>query len=148
MCTKRSRESLDSPEEREWCCISHTFHRVALENHNKIAVIESSPTAQFRNQSLPYQGDRCFTFSQLLDAVDSLSCRLRSILAGAHDPFMMNPTGQSGFGFLFLANEICLDTLQRKKMHLLFYRATWVIHSAFIGFHTLLMACLSFVGSD
>lgn len=74
---------------------------MALKNPNKIAVIQASPTAQLHNQSLasshippPYHGDRSFTFSHLFDAIDSLSSRLRSILAGAHDPFLINPTGQ------------------------------------------------------
>lgn len=72
------------------CCISHSFQKVALENPNKIAVIEASPTAQLHNL-----GDRSFTFSQLGYAIDALSSRLCSILDGANDPLLINPTGQS-----------------------------------------------------
>ena len=99
MGKKRVKEKLELPEGQERCCISHGFQKVALENPNKIAVIEASSTAQHHNRSLasspPYHGDRSFTFSQLFDAVDSLSSRIRSILDGAHDPLLIKPTGQS-----------------------------------------------------
>ncbi|XP_028066007.1 putative acyl-activating enzyme 19 isoform X8 [Camellia sinensis] len=37
-------------------------------------------------------GDRCFTFSEILSAVDSLSSRLRRILDGGDDPYLVRPT--------------------------------------------------------
>ncbi|KAI8021214.1 putative acyl-activating enzyme 19 [Camellia lanceoleosa] len=39
-----------------------------------------------------YSGDRCFTFSEILSAVDSLSSRLRRILDGGDDPYLVRPT--------------------------------------------------------
>ncbi|KAL7238340.1 hypothetical protein ACSBR2_004443 [Camellia fascicularis] len=39
-----------------------------------------------------YSGDRCFTFSEILCAVDSLSSRLRRILDGGDDPYLVRPT--------------------------------------------------------
>ncbi|XP_047319729.1 putative acyl-activating enzyme 19 isoform X2 [Impatiens glandulifera] len=39
-----------------------------------------------------YEGDRCFTFSQILSAVDSLSSRLHHVLDGGDDPFLVKPT--------------------------------------------------------
>ncbi|KAL6964876.1 hypothetical protein U1Q18_035929 [Sarracenia purpurea var. burkii] len=39
-----------------------------------------------------YEGDRCFTFSEILAAVDSLSSRLRRILDGGDDdPYLIRP---------------------------------------------------------
>ncbi|XP_052724246.1 putative acyl-activating enzyme 19 isoform X3 [Vigna angularis] len=104
----------------EFCCISHEFFRTAYANPNKIAVIhatggahlsrefrrENSTTTDFNGDiaallekhvesiSPPfYDGDRCFTYSHVLDAVRSLSSRLRSILLGADDPHLI--TAQS-----------------------------------------------------
>ncbi|GFY90408.1 AMP-dependent synthetase and ligase family protein [Actinidia rufa] len=38
-----------------------------------------------------YEGDRCFTFSEILAAVDSLSLRLRRVLDGGDDPCLVRP---------------------------------------------------------
>ncbi|OIW20652.1 hypothetical protein TanjilG_18590 [Lupinus angustifolius] len=102
-------------EETQYCCISHEFSRVATANPNKIAVIhasgvahlskhlrQNSPSLNFnrdittllekRVESLSpplYNGDSSFTYSLLLNAVISLSCRLRSILLGADDPHLI-----------------------------------------------------------
>ncbi|XP_022632213.1 putative acyl-activating enzyme 19 isoform X3 [Vigna radiata var. radiata] len=104
----------------EFCCISHEFFRTAYANPSKTAVIhatggahlsrefrrENSTTTDFNGDiatllekhvesiSPPfYDGDRCFTYSHVLDAVRSLSSRLRSILLGADDPHLI--TAQS-----------------------------------------------------
>ncbi|XP_027907269.1 putative acyl-activating enzyme 19 isoform X1 [Vigna unguiculata] len=104
----------------QFCCISHEFFRTAYANPNKIAVIhatggahlcrefrrENSATTDFNGDiatllekhvesiSPPfYDGDRCFTYSHVLDAVRSLSSRLRSILLGGDDPHLI--TAQS-----------------------------------------------------
>ncbi|CAL0324542.1 unnamed protein product [Lupinus luteus] len=102
-------------EETQFCCISHQFFRLATANPNKIAVIhasgvahlskylrQNSPSPNFnrdittllekRVESLSpplYNGDSSFTYSLLLNAVVSLSHRLRSILLGADDPHLI-----------------------------------------------------------
>jgi len=102
--------------EAQFCCISHEFFRIAYANPNKIAVIHAAGGAhlcrEFRRQNATttdsngdittlleehvdsisppfYHGDRCFTYSDVLNAVRSLSSRLRSILLGAHDPHLI-----------------------------------------------------------
>ncbi|XP_044482387.1 putative acyl-activating enzyme 19 isoform X3 [Mangifera indica] len=66
------------------CCISHAFLRAAKENPNKIAVIHaSSPGKNLINcKYYPsiYEGDRFFTFAQVLASIDSFSSRLRHTL--------------------------------------------------------------------
>ncbi|XP_073274045.1 putative acyl-activating enzyme 19 isoform X2 [Primulina huaijiensis] len=100
------------------CCISHLFHATASKNPDKIAVIHASGFAgiarRFRRDaefaflettlsSRPpvYDGDECFSFSDILSAVENLSCRLRRILDGAHDPGLIIPCSEdvqsSGF---------------------------------------------------
>ncbi|KAA0039622.1 putative acyl-activating enzyme 19 isoform X1 [Cucumis melo var. makuwa] len=92
------------------CCISHEFQRVALSHPGKIAVIHASGGVQLFRQlhgggvgeaddffqgratsDFPpmYEGDRCFTYSQLLASVDSLSSRL---LATLRRPQLNAPT--------------------------------------------------------
>ncbi|XP_023006185.1 putative acyl-activating enzyme 19 [Cucurbita maxima] len=91
------------------CCISHEFQRVALSHPEKIAVIHASGGIQLCRQlhgggggdenffteraisAFPsmYDGDQCFTYSQLLASVDSLSSRLPAIL---RDPRLIAPT--------------------------------------------------------
>ncbi|XP_057981012.1 putative acyl-activating enzyme 19 isoform X2 [Malania oleifera] len=44
-------------------------------------------------RSTGFEGDQCFTFSELLAAVDSLSCSLRRILDGGDDPHLIRPGG-------------------------------------------------------
>jgi len=107
-------------EQCRCCCISHEFFRAASKNPNKIAVIHASGGAQIskelsvgdidtdkllkeRAKSLSppvYQGDRCFTYSEILAAVDSLSARLRSIFLGgaaADDPHLVAHSPQGFF---------------------------------------------------
>ncbi|KAL2455557.1 4-coumarate--CoA ligase [Abeliophyllum distichum] len=101
------------------CCISHQFQKAASEYPEKIAVINASGFAQIarefhRNNNtdqpivddnnkfmsgettstshpLCYEGDQCFTFSDIISAVENLSCRLRHILDGADDPYLVKP---------------------------------------------------------
>lgn len=91
------------------CCISHEFQRVASLYPEKIAVIHASGGVQlfrqlhgggggeaddfFKGRAISafppmYEGDRCFTYSQLLASVDSLSARLLAIL---RDPQLNAP---------------------------------------------------------
>ncbi|XP_010268207.1 PREDICTED: putative acyl-activating enzyme 19 isoform X2 [Nelumbo nucifera] len=105
-------------EEKFHCCISHEFFRAASKNPNKVAVIHAYGGARIfrelrekmdesgfyhdqsddfiagrRVSSYPpvYEGDECFTFSEILDAVDDLSSRLRHILDGGDDPNLIRP---------------------------------------------------------
>lgn len=43
-----------------------------------------------------YEGDECFTFSDIVAAVDSLSSRIRTIIDGGDDPFLIKPTTGNG----------------------------------------------------
>lgn len=82
---------------QEHCCISHEFLNAATKFPNKIAVIHASSAAQINGPpSNPpaYEGDQCFTFSQVLATVDSLSSRLCSILDGVDDPCLIKPEHQ------------------------------------------------------
>ncbi|KAM3265969.1 hypothetical protein T459_03114 [Capsicum annuum] len=104
------------------CCISHEFYKVATNSPNKIAVIQACGGLKFakefqlfcnengdeetmekfkeyisskRTSINPpvYEGDQCFTFSDVLSAVDSLSSRLRRILDGHDDdPNLVKPS--------------------------------------------------------
>ncbi|XP_055817686.1 putative acyl-activating enzyme 19 isoform X2 [Solanum dulcamara] len=103
------------------CCISHEFYKVATNNPNKIAVIQACGglkiakefrffcrengdeetrekfqefiSSKRKSVNPPvYEGDQCFTFSDVLSAVDSLSSRLRCILDGGDDPNLVKPT--------------------------------------------------------
>ncbi|PIN15871.1 Acyl-CoA synthetase [Handroanthus impetiginosus] len=95
------------------CCISHEFYKAASKYPDKIAVIHASGFARIsrdRGADLPtdgdeikvvsaettsslgppvYEGDECFTFSEVLSAVKNLSYRLRLILDGADDPCLI-----------------------------------------------------------
>ncbi|XP_022742120.1 putative acyl-activating enzyme 19 isoform X3 [Durio zibethinus] len=85
------------------CCISHEFYSAASKNLEKIAVIHASSSKpldsgvqidrELINGGNPpvYKGDQCFTFANLLASVDCLSFRLRSILDGADDPYLVKP---------------------------------------------------------
>ncbi|KAK6919855.1 AMP-binding enzyme, C-terminal domain [Dillenia turbinata] len=98
-------------EVKNCCCISHEFVRAASKNPNKIAVIHVAQgrardfflnplpySASAPNPNPPvYDGDQTFTFSYLLSAVDSLSCRLRRILDGGDDPHLITPTSTGNF---------------------------------------------------
>ncbi|XP_071689989.1 putative acyl-activating enzyme 19 isoform X2 [Rutidosis leptorrhynchoides] len=85
------------------CCISHEFHKSATKNPNKIAVIHSSlrhrdsnTTRSATSPSLQhppvYADDVSFTYSELLEAVDSLSSHLRFIIDGGVDPAVILPS--------------------------------------------------------
>ncbi|XP_061346780.1 putative acyl-activating enzyme 19 isoform X2 [Gastrolobium bilobum] len=90
--------------ETQYCCVSHEFFRIASANPNKIAVIHASGVANLSRELVEstspplYYGDRCFTYSHLLNAVRSLSSRIRSILLGADDPHLIRtkPRGKKG----------------------------------------------------
>ncbi|OIT39647.1 putative acyl-activating enzyme 19 [Nicotiana attenuata] len=103
------------------CCISHEFYKVATTNPNKIAVIqacgglkiakefqlfctengdgetrekfEEFVSSKTTSVNPPvYEGDECFTYSDVLSAVDSLSSRLHCILDGGDDPNLLKPS--------------------------------------------------------
>ncbi|XP_075113486.1 putative acyl-activating enzyme 19 isoform X3 [Nicotiana tabacum] len=103
------------------CCISHEFYKVATINPNKIAVIQACGGVKIAKEfqlfcsengdgetrekfeefvsskttsvNPPvYEGDECFTYSDVLSAVDSLSSRLRCILDGGDDPNLLKPS--------------------------------------------------------
>lgn len=67
------------------CCISHEFSRAASQSPNRIAVIHASGGRRTRTsitddaaasvQTL-YEGDRSFTYADLISAVDSLTSQL------------------------------------------------------------------------
>ncbi|XP_052171471.1 putative acyl-activating enzyme 19 [Diospyros lotus] len=107
-------------------CISHAFFKAARRDPDKVAVVHGAGGAriarEFRsnNRTAPpsaidydkffadllstaqsscpplYEGDRCFTFSEILVAVDSLSSRLRRVLDGGDDPCLVRATGTTG----------------------------------------------------
>ncbi|KVI00589.1 Acyl carrier protein-like protein [Cynara cardunculus var. scolymus] len=99
-----------NPSSLRSCCISHEFCKSASKNPNKIAVIHASPRHrgdrtkfatgidQFIEASPSsdhppvYEGDVCFTYSEILEAVDTLSRRLRFILDGGVDPSLIKPS--------------------------------------------------------
>ncbi|KAI3683120.1 hypothetical protein L1987_83620 [Smallanthus sonchifolius] len=86
------------------CCISHEFYKSASKNPNKIAVIHASPRHHAKRTKFAteidrfidhhphppvYEDDLSFTYSEILEAVDSLSRRLRFILNGGDDPSLI-----------------------------------------------------------
>lgn len=95
------------------CCISHEFYKVASSFPEKIAVVHASGGAKIiagefetdksvipgnelidaatvSSQPPIYEGDQCFTYYEILSAVNSLSSRLRLVLDGADDPHLIN----------------------------------------------------------
>ncbi|KAI7752862.1 hypothetical protein M8C21_016536, partial [Ambrosia artemisiifolia] len=68
------------------CCISHIFYKCATKNPNKIAVIHASrhhttkSSTVINHDPVVYEDDTRFTYSQILQAVDSLTRRLHFIL--------------------------------------------------------------------
>uniref|UniRef100_A0A1J3GDJ9 Putative acyl-activating enzyme 19 n=1 Tax=Noccaea caerulescens TaxID=107243 RepID=A0A1J3GDJ9_NOCCA len=94
-------------EKRGNCCISHKFVDAASINPGKIAVIHASGwAARIESGSESpepcdspsctppvYDGDKCFTFSELSSSIDSLSSRLRRILdvPSHNDPYLIRP---------------------------------------------------------
>ncbi|KAL4199523.1 hypothetical protein AMTRI_Chr03g51560 [Amborella trichopoda] len=101
-----------SEDEGGLCCISHLFFRAASSCPNKVAVIHARGGSHFTispdpstseaddierdelfdghenspNSSAVYPGDECFTFSEILLAVRSLSKRISRVLDGGDDP--------------------------------------------------------------
>lgn len=87
------------------CCISHEFYKAASKSPDKVAVIQAAgfaqpdggstkfATAETAPSSRPpvYDGDECFTFSDMLSAVENLSWRLRRVLDGEDDPCLITP---------------------------------------------------------
>lgn len=69
----------------------HSIHKTDSGEQTAIDFDEfvSEKTTSFR--PTVYEGDRCFTFSDILSAVDSLSSRLRRILDGADDSHLIKP---------------------------------------------------------
>nr|XP_048331209.1 putative acyl-activating enzyme 19 isoform X4 [Ziziphus jujuba var. spinosa] len=65
-------------------CIYHLFFTSASQNPNSVAVIHASSSSSSSSSSST--GDSFFTYSCLLSAVDSLSCRLRTLLLEAPQP--------------------------------------------------------------
>ncbi|KAK1401403.1 putative acyl-activating enzyme 19 [Heracleum sosnowskyi] len=93
------------------CCILHHFYNSASKNPNKISVIHAHGGAQLAGlfnlyqtsveqlvavkavSSNPpvYQGDECFTFAEIVAAVENLSCRIRNVVSGGYDPALIRP---------------------------------------------------------
>ncbi|KAL3624565.1 hypothetical protein CASFOL_031233 [Castilleja foliolosa] len=103
------------------CCISHEFYKAASKSPHKIAVIHASGFAKIAGGSLDtyrrprtdyvespsvdtaslsrppvYNGDECFTFSDIQSAVENLSSRLWHILHGPDDSYLIK-TGPEHF---------------------------------------------------
>ncbi|XP_065851847.1 putative acyl-activating enzyme 19 isoform X2 [Euphorbia lathyris] len=110
-----SEEQLNQQEHH--CCICHEFFKVAITNPKKIAVIHSphprgdrasqiprelSKTATYSSSSFSsppvFEGDQCFTFSDVLKSVDYLSSRLRFLLDGADNSNLQPTAGKSNNG--------------------------------------------------
>lgn len=103
MTENRSGSGSEKKQKQRHCCISHEFLRAAIENPNKIAVIHAAASPFDRKLingsssssdhcSPPvYEGDRCFTYAEVLASVDSLSSRLCCILDGSDDPHLIRP---------------------------------------------------------
>ncbi|KAM3684926.1 hypothetical protein ACJW31_11G079800 [Castanea mollissima] len=108
-------------------CISHEFFRVASNHPNKIAVVHSQisthlltsgivdvdntdtdkPPLRVKSVSPPfYDGDRLFTFSDLLTSVDSLTSRLRSILLGNGTPNEVAERAQMAKSFVPFVSSV------------------------------------------
>ncbi|KAJ9558565.1 hypothetical protein OSB04_013179 [Centaurea solstitialis] len=86
------------------CCISHEFCKSASKNPNKIAVIHAKS-----NTEIIDQGDVCFTYSEILEAVDTLSRRLGFILDGGLDPSLIRPSPSTGRYISILHSCICTE---------------------------------------
>lgn len=60
-----------------------------------------------------YEGDVCFTFSDVLSAVESLSRRIRRVLDGGDDPHLLSPKGScfssNDQNFIFLLKHFYLN---------------------------------------
>ncbi|XP_075646000.1 putative acyl-activating enzyme 19 isoform X1 [Castanea sativa] len=108
-------------------CISHEFFSVASNHPNKIAVVHSQISTQLRTSGIVdvdntdtdkpplrlksvsppfYDGDRLFTFSDLLTSVDSLTSRLRSILLGNGTPYEVAERAQMAKSFVPFVSSV------------------------------------------
>ncbi|KAJ9131836.1 hypothetical protein P3X46_034748 [Hevea brasiliensis] len=106
-------------QQEQHCCISHEFLRAATRNPRKIAAIHAAPSVDGQRQiagelinpgssvssvssssfsSLVYEGDKCFTYGDLLKSVDFLSSRLRVVLDGADASRLYKTQSSSGKG--------------------------------------------------
>ncbi|GMH00678.1 hypothetical protein Nepgr_002517 [Nepenthes gracilis] len=78
-----------------------TNHQLALEERSS-----------YKNHNLPpvYEGDECFTYADLLSAVDSISVRLRNVLNGGDDPSSIRPTSGNAHTQNLRHTQICLPS--------------------------------------
>ncbi|WOH14527.1 hypothetical protein DCAR_0934046 [Daucus carota subsp. sativus] len=96
------------------CCILHDFYKSASKTPEKIAVIHAHGGAQLSglsgddnrdeqfqrlveertisNNPPVYEGDECFTFAEIVAAVENLSRRIRNVISGGDDPALVRPT--------------------------------------------------------
>ncbi|CAK9144841.1 unnamed protein product [Ilex paraguariensis] len=82
--------------------IAREFRKFYSNNGNQTTISNVSDDSSFfdeffASKTLPshplvYEGDQCFTYSEILSSVDSLSFRLRRILDGGDDPHLIKST--------------------------------------------------------
>jgi len=102
--------SLEEEEQQSSCCISHQFHSAASRTPDKIAVVNAAGGANLfdldraRISSYPpvYEGDECFTYADILSAVESFSRCIRHVLDGGDDPALVRSKGQRSPSLSFL----------------------------------------------
>ncbi|KAJ8499034.1 hypothetical protein OPV22_009586 [Ensete ventricosum] len=102
------------------CCISHVFFEAASKNSGHTAVVHATGGIQWRREagegsaayaveegSSPpiYPGDVCFTWGDVLSAVESLSGRIRWVLDGGDDPDLVRPQGYCGSKQIAMAED-------------------------------------------
>ncbi|URD76330.1 PQQ [Musa troglodytarum] len=108
------------------CCISHVFFEAASKNSGRTAVVhatggiqrqgeasEGSAAHSVEEGSSPpiYPGDVCFTWGDVLSAVESLSRRIRWVLDGGDDPDLVRPQGYCGSKQIAMAEDpLTLDS--------------------------------------
>ncbi|CAL9064870.1 putative acyl-activating enzyme 19 isoform X1 [Musa acuminata AAA Group] len=105
---------------KKLCCISHVFFEAASKNSARTAVVHATGGIQRRGEavegsaalsveegsSLPiYPGDVCFTWGDVLSAVESLSRRIRWVLDGGDDPDLVRPQGYCGSKQIAMAED-------------------------------------------
>lgn len=93
---------------KKLCCISHVFFEAASKNSARTAVVHATGGIQRRGEAVEgsaalsveegssppiYPGDVCFTWGDVLSAVESLSRRIRWVLDGGDDPDLVRPQG-------------------------------------------------------
>ncbi|KAK4416134.1 putative acyl-activating enzyme 19 [Sesamum alatum] len=128
------------------CCISHEFYKAASKFPDKIAIIHASGFARiardcaaarsFDGHSIEfasleaapssrptvYDGDECFTFSDILSAVQNLSSQLRRILDGADDPYLIKTRRDNIFSEKAVHNSESLQLSSRNAQQCTNYR--------------------------